>query len=238
MKTYSLRLKDKYELADRTVAFVFEKPEDFAFQAGQYVVMTLPKLLFPDDRRGMRSLSIASAPYEQDLTFAMRITESGFKRTLNALEVGEEVTVTQPIGHFVLPEEDARPVVFLVGGIGVTPARSILRQAEHDGRRQPFYLFYSNRRPEDSPFFKEMQSFPNLNYTCVATMTNAKESACEWNGETGYICRELLERHVADPRRALCYIVGGMGFLGAMEAMLAEMGIEKGDIRKDPFTGM
>jgi ferredoxin-NADP reductase len=238
MQTHSIRLKDKYEVADRTKAFVFEKPEGFSFEAGQYVVMTLPNLRFSDDRRGARSLSIASAPCDPDLVFAMRITESGFKRTLDALEAGDEVNVVGPVGHFVLPEEDARPVVFLIGGIGITPARSILRQASRDGRTQPFYLFCSNRRLEDAPFFKEMLRYPSLRYACIPTFTNPGASGSPWEGETGYIRQELLEKYVPDLREALYYIVGGIGFLKAMENMLAGIGIAPGDIRKDPFTGM
>ena len=238
MQTYAIKLTGKYEVADQTMAFVFEKPADFAFKAGQYVVMTLPELAFPDTRRGMRSLSIASAPYENELTFAMRITESGFKKTLNAMEIGSEVTVTQAIGHFVLDESE-RPVVFLIGGIGITPARSILRQAEHDGSSRAFSLFYSNRRPHDASFSEEMQAFPKLRYQCIDTLTNQEAAdQCSWQEERGYICDTMLSKYIPEVSEPLYYIVGSPTFAKAMITMLEGMGVEKDAIKQDPFTGI
>jgi ferredoxin-NADP reductase len=238
MQTYTIKLKEKREVADQTIAFVFEKPADFAFQAGQYVVMTLPNLAFSDDRRGIRSLSIASAPFEDDLVFAMRITDSGFKQTLNAMEIGGEVTVTQAIGHFVLDETN-RPVVFLIGGIGITPARSILRQAECDELKRSFYLFYSNRHPQDASFASELQDFPTLDYHCIDTLTNQKAAdRCEWQEERGYICESMLQKYSTDIENPMYYIVGSPAFANAMMTMLAGMGVDKESIKQDPFTGI
>lgn len=238
MQIYTIKLKEKREVADRSVAFVFEKPADFVFQAGQYVVMTLSNLTFPDNRRGIRSLSIASAPYEDELVFAMRITQSGFKQTLMTMEVGGEVTITQAIGHFVLDEND-RPVVFLIGGIGITPARSILRQAVHDELKQSFYLFYSNRHPEDASFSDELQDFPTLDYTCIDTLTNQEAAdACVWQEERGYICDHMVKKYISDVKNPMYYIVGSPVFANAMTAMLIGMGVEKDAIKQDPFTGI
>ncbi|MDD5083944.1 MAG: FAD-dependent oxidoreductase [Candidatus Moranbacteria bacterium] len=238
MQTYTIKLIGKQEIADQTVAFVFEKPQDFTFQAGQYVVMTLPKLAFPDNRRGIRSLSIASAPYEDTLMFAMRITDSGFKQTLNTMEIGDEATITKAIGHFVLDESE-RPVVFLIGGIGITPARSILRQAVRDGSKRRFCLFYSNRRPQDASFASELQEFPTLDYHCVDTLTNQDAAdRCEWQEERGYICDHMLEKYLDDPKSPQYYVVGSPVFANAMIAMLTGMGVEKESIKQDPFTGI
>lgn len=239
MQTYTIKLKRKYEIADQTTAFVFEKPQDFSFRAGQYVVMTIPVLTFPDNRRGMRSLSIASAPYENELVFAMRITDSGFKQTLNAMEVGGEVVITQALGHFVLSEDVSRPVVFLIGGIGITPARSILRQAVYEKNKQPFYLFYSNRRPQDASFSDEMQEFPELNYRCIDTLTNHEAAdLCAWQEERGYICDIMLQKYIDDIKSPIYYIVGSPAFAGAMITMLSGLGVEKNSIKQDPFTGI
>lgn len=238
MQTYTLTLQSKSEVADQTVAFVFDKPQDFVFHAGQYVVMTLHELAFPDNRRGIRSLSIASAPYENELVFAMRITDSGFKQTLNAMPIGGTVTVTQAIGHFVL-DETLRPVVFLIGGIGITPARSILRQAVHDNNKRPFYLFYSNRHPEDASFASELQEFPTLDYHCIDTLTNQEAAdRCDWQEERGYICESMLQKYLTDITAPMYYIVGSPTFAKAMIDMLIAMNVDKESIKQDPFTGI
>jgi ferredoxin-NADP reductase len=237
MNTYPIRLKDKYEIADRTFAFVFEKPEGFQFQAGQYIAMTLPKLDFTDAKGATRVLSIASAPNDNELVFGMRITESAFKKTLAEMPVGGEVTIRDATGHFVLPEDQKHPIVFLVGGIGITPVRSILRQASREKRRNPFVLFYSNRRPEDASFCEEMQNFAGLNYRCIDTLTQ-NEGMCAWQEESGYICADMLKKYLTEVSRALYYIAGANGFIQAMEKILQELGVPEANIKKDPFTGL
>jgi ferredoxin-NADP reductase len=237
MNTYSIRLKNKYEIAERTFAFVFEKPPEFQFQAGQYTAMTLPKLDFTDTKGATRVLSIASAPSDTELMFGMRITESAFKKTLAEMPLGGEVMIRSATGHFVLPEDQEREIVFLAGGIGITPVRSMLRQAAIEKRRNPFVLFYSNRRPEDAPFCKEVQNFSELNYRCIDTLTQ-NEGVCAWQEESGYICAEMLKKYLTEISHSLYYVVGATVFIGAMEKILAELDIPDANIKKDPFTGL
>ena len=60
--TYQVQLKSRREVAEKTVAFYFEKPTNFLFQAGQFI-----DLIFPDQQSGQaeekqRTFTIASAP--------------------------------------------------------------------------------------------------------------------------------------------------------------------------------
>lgn len=237
MNTYSIHLKNKYEIAERTFAFVFEKPQGFQFQAGQYTAMTLPKLDFTDAKGATRVLSIASAPSDTELVFGVRITETAFKKTLAGMPLGGEVMICDATGHFILPEDQQCKIVFLAGGIGITPVRSILRQAAMEKRRNPFILFYSNRRPEDAPFCKEVQNFSGLNYRCIDTLTR-NEGVCDWQEESGYICAEMLKKYLTEISYSLYYVVGTTGFIGAMEKILMELGVPDANIKKDPFTGL
>jgi ferredoxin-NADP reductase len=238
MQNYSIRLKRKYEIADRTMAFVFERPADFDFRAGQYVVMTLSKLAFPDNRAGKRSLSIASAPYEDELLFAMRMTESGFKRTLSEWRTNDDVSVTQAVGHFVLDESE-RPAVFLIGGIGITPVRSMMRQAVFERSKRAFFVFYSNRRSEDMAFRAEMQEFSEIDYHCIDTLTNQEAAdACKWQKERGYICRSMIDKYLTGASNPVYYIVGSPAFAQSMRTMLEGNGVANDSIKQDPFTGI
>ncbi len=237
MQTYTVKLVSKREVARQTFAFSFEKPAGFSFQAGQYVAMSLPELAFPDDRRGHRSLSIASAPSDPELVFAMRISESGFKKTIAAMPIGGEVIIRDAVGHFVLPDDQSRTIIFLAGGIGITPVRSILRQAVVDKRQNPFFLFYSNRRPEDAPFIDEMLAFKSPTCTVINTLTDPG-MICEWMDENGYLCADMVRQYVPEPAQALYYLVGSLSFLEAMEKVAAELGVGPENIKKDPFTGL
>lgn len=241
MANFSLKFKNKIQVADGTWSFVFEKPADFAFEAGQYIALVLPRLVVPDKRGPVRSLSICSAPSERDLVFSVRITDSGFKQTLMALEPGEVAQATKPIGHFVLSHaSDGKRIVFLAGGIGVTPIRSILIESTHAGLDRPFSFFYSNRMIKDAAFHEELKSLGLPNYQYVATFSQETLPCTGTNEERGYICEDMLRKYLPADEIAgsWYYLVGAPAFIGAMEKMLVEMGVAKERCVNDPFTGL
>jgi ferredoxin-NADP reductase len=238
MNTYTIKLKEKRSVADQTVAFVFEKPEGFTFQSGQYVAITLPKLDFEDKKGTTRCMSIASAPSDDHLMFAMRITDTAFKQTLQAMPIGGEILIRDAVGRCVMPADETRPIVFLAGGIGITPVRSMLREAMATGRQNPFYLFYSNREAKDVAFAEEMQVFPRLKFVGIDTLTQ-EQNFCPWQEETGVICRPMVEKYVPDVAEVLYFVIGTVGFSNAMKQMLMqELGVADSSIMMDPFTGM
>ncbi len=237
MANFTITLQESREVADGTRLFVFDKPEGYDFTAGQYVAMTLPKLVAEDQKGATRSLSIASAPFEDSLYFAMRGGESGFKQTLWQMKPGDTVTITKAVGFFTIPADD-RPVVFLVGGIGITPARSILKQAEHEGSKRPFTLFYSNRFQKDAAFHEELKDLKLERFRYVTVLSQSQEPCAETDEERGYICNPMLHKYVDGPEKSLYYLVGSPSFIEAMEGMLEEMGVPKEQRKKDPFTGL
>ena len=93
----TLTLQKVEDCANGTKTFVFDKPENFTFRAGQYVAFKIDNLIAPDYRAGVRSLSICSAPSEPFMAFTVRESESGFKKTLWAMEPGATVSITPPI---------------------------------------------------------------------------------------------------------------------------------------------
>lgn len=241
MANTTLQFKNKIPVADGTWSFLFEKPADFSFEAGQYIALVLPRLIVPDARGPVRSLSICSAPCESDLVFTVRITESGYKQTLMALEPGEMVQVTKPIGHFTLSHAaDQQRMVFLAGGIGVTPVRSILVQAVHDDLERPFTVFLSNRQQKDAAFHEELKGLRLRNYRYIATLTQEQLPGTGSGNEQGYINAEMLQKYVPvdEILTSWYYLVGAPAFVGAMEAMLDSMGVAKERCVNDPFTGM
>lgn len=239
MANYTLTFKEKMNVADGTDMFVFDKPADFVFEAGQYVVLRLSNLVAPDTRAGVRSFSISSAPCEDHVAFTMRQGESGFKQTMYALKAGDTIGATGPVGHFTLSHaEGGLPIVFLVGGIGVTPMRSILKQAEHEGDTRSFIALYSNRFEKDAAFHQELKSLklPNLRY--VSTLSQEMIPCAGGDEERGYICESMVRKYVADITGVWFYIVGGPAFIEAMEKMLSEMGVAKERQVCDPFAGL
>lgn len=233
------RLTRSETVAEGTMAFHFERPQGFAFQAGQNVLMTLLEPPESDSAGSSRTFTIASAPHEPELAFATRMRDTAFKRVLGSAKPGLRVTLDGPSGVMVLHEDAARPAVFLAGGIGITPFLSMARHAAHQRLPHRIFLFYSNRRPEDGAFLEELGALEksNANYRLIATMAEAGKSARPWTGETGFIRRDMLERHLPDLLAPVYYYAGPPAMAMAMHDMLAGLGVAEGDMRSEEFYG-
>ena len=239
MATYKVKLKRREEVAEGTSAFYFEKPEGFQFKAGQFMRFTSIDPPETDAEGNTRTFSIASAPHEQDLMIATRMRDTAFKRVIKSMPLGSELEVKGPYGKMTLHDDPARPAVFLTGGIGITPFRSIALAAADSGQPHRLSLFYSNRRPEDAAFLDELTELQKINphYRFIATMTSAASSKRPWTGETGYINAEMLARFVDDLKAPVYYIAGPEGLVTAIGKTLGEAGVSEADIRAEEFTG-
>jgi ferredoxin-NADP reductase len=239
MAIYRIKLKDHRQIAEGTMAFHFEKPEGFAYKAGQFADFTLIDPAETDAEGNIRGFSLASAPYEDSVMFATRMRDTAFKRVLKRMEPGTELTMDAPYGSFTLHNDASRPAVFLTGGIGVTPVRSILLQAAHDNLPHKIFVFDSNNRPEDAAFLDELRQVQevNPNYTFIGTMTQMEKSLRAWHGETGYITRAILLKYIGDLMPPIYYIAGPQAMVHAMRGILNEAGVNDDNIRTEEFTG-
>ncbi len=239
METFRAKVIRISNVAEKTISIELEKPIGFSFVAGQYSLLSVLNLVEQDSKGPHRCMSIASAPSDDHLLFAMRLSESGYKKSVARLSPGDEMIVGKPIGQFTLVSNDASPIVFLVGGIGITPARSILREANFSKDGRDFSLFYSNYRPEDTAFFEEFSiGFPDISFKNVLSMTDMEKSSRPWSGERGFITGEMIQKYVGDVSAAMYYLVGTLPFTRAMEGILADFRIGKDRIKQDPFIGL
>jgi len=233
----NVKLTKKEEIANGTMAFHFEKPAGFEFRAGQFGDWTLIDPPETDEEGNTRGFSIVAAPYEPDLMFATRLRDTAFKRVLRELPVGSEVKLDAPYGDFTLHKTESTPAVFLIGGIGVTPVRSMIAQATYDKAGHKITLFHANRTREDAPFREEFERLAqeNPNFTFMPVLT---ESAPEgWQGERGRIDEAMLRRHIIDLNVPIYYLSGPEGMVKAMRVLLVSIGINEDNIRTEEFTG-
>ena len=221
------------------MAFRFEKPFGWTFEAGQSMDITLLAPSETDAEGNTRTFTIASAPYEKSLMVATRMRDTAFKRVLKVMPLGTAVQIEGPAGDLTLHRDAARAAVFLSGGIGITPFRSIAFAAAKEQLPHRMFLFYSNRRPEDAAFLAELQVLEkeNPNYKLIASMTGMEKSHRPWNGETGVIGKEMLARHLKDAQSPIYYIAGPPGMVKALHGMINESGVDEGDIRTEEFSG-
>jgi len=230
---------NRVEVAEGTISFHFEKPTGFDFKPGQSADLTLPNPPETDAEGNVRTFSIASAPFEDQLMFATRMRDTAFKRSLKKMPLGTVVKMDSAMGSFTLHKNSAKPAVFLAGGIGVTPFSSIVREADHDRAPHKLYLFYSNRRPEDAPFVEVLQNLEKTNpqFRFIATMTEMRRSKKTWNGETGRIDQEMLSKYLNELRGPIYYVAGPPALVSGMRKMLVASGVDEDDIRSDEFSG-
>jgi ferredoxin-NADP reductase len=236
---FRTKLLGRSTVAEGTMAFHFAKPIGFNFKAGQAADLTLLNPPESDSEGNIRTFSIASPPFENQLTFATRMRDTAFKRSLKNTPIDTDINIASPSGSFTLQKNANKPAVFLAGGIGITPFLSIVRQADHDRLPHKLNLFYSNRRPEDAAYLDILQGLEktNPNFRLSATMTEMAHSGREWTGETGFINGEMLARHLGTLQGPIYYIAGPPPMVAAMREMLVGAGVDEDDIRSEEFAG-
>jgi ferredoxin-NADP reductase len=235
----TVKLKDRKQVAEGTMAFYFDKPAGFEFRAGQAMDVTLLDPPETDGEGNIRTFSIVSAPFEDHLAVATRMRDTAFKRVLKTVPLGTEVKVENPGGSLTLHKNASKPGVFLAGGIGITPFMSILGEAAHEKLPHRLYLFYANHRPEDAPFLDALNGLQkaNPNFRFVPTMTDMEKSKQEWTGERGVIDGAMLSRTIPDLQGPIYYIAGPPAMVAAMRKMLINATVDEDDIRTEEFAG-
>ena len=236
---FTSHLISKKEVAERTMMFEFERPKGFTFKAGQHVDIVLQEPLETDEKGNSRDFSLVNTPSERELVVATRMRDSAFKRVLGEAKTGFEVGIEGPYGSFMLHQDANRPAIFLVGGIGITPFMSMIKNATEKGLPHKLFLFYSNHRPEDAAFLDELEGLArkNKNFVFVPTMTEAGASKQSWEGETGYLTLDMVDRHVPERMSAVYYAAGPPQMVAATRKLLGEAGVSDDDIRTEEFSG-
>jgi glycine betaine catabolism B len=241
-----LKLLDKIPKNGTDVmSFKFSKSDDhnhLNYRAGQFAIVDLGT---KEDPKGpLRSFTMASSPTEDAILITTRIRESPFKKKLAALEIGSSAKITSPLGKFVLPDDHSKPVVFLSGGIGVTPFRSMIRYATDKQVPSKITMFDSNRNVENTLFKEEFDDClkRNNNLKIVYTITEEEQSknAEGWKGERGFINEAMLTRYLTrnELDNSIFYLCGPPGMLNAMQKMLEDdLHISKHCIKTEVFTG-
>jgi ferredoxin-NADP reductase len=144
METSFLR---KTQNAPTIWSFYFTKPPALAWQAGDYVELSLPQAGTHGDRRWA---SIATSPTEPELMFTFRITEppSEYKQTLLRLSEGEKAQISPPMGSFNLPTDPGEKLLFVAAGVGITPYRAMLQYLSDTDDARDISLIYVAKKTD------------------------------------------------------------------------------------------
>jgi ferredoxin-NADP reductase len=235
-----LRLKRKARVAPGVVDFYFAPSQRLTFRPGQYLECTLAH---PNaDARGVRRyFTIASSPTEQDIQLGVRFYKrsSTFKTALYGLGGRTKLLGGQIAGDFTLPNDTGRKLVFIAGGIGVTPFRSMLKYLLDTNQRRDIVMLYANRNANDFVYqdvLSEAQS--RLGMRAVYTVTNQASVPANWAGARGRIDAQMIQSVVPDYRERTFYLSGPPEMVDEHERALRGLGVRRTRIKKDYFSGL
>jgi len=240
MPRFSTRLVERFEVAKGTMAFAFDRPADFQFTAGQFITLILPDPPHTDAKGNRRTFSIASPPQASGrIEIATRMTGSALKRSLAEAPFGSPVELIGPSGSFTLHSDASTPAVFIVGGIGITPFRSMTHDAVLRRLPHRITLIYSNRNPESTAFHDEFLKLagthPALTY--IPTMTEAETSQQPWEGERRFVTADFLRDHIKDLDTSIFYLAGPPGLVSGGTKAVIEAGADPARVRSEEFEG-
>lgn len=230
-ETYDVAFLDGRDTAPGTGTFRFAKPSGYGFAPGQFLSLTLATR----DGEQTKPFTHDQAPADPYLEITTRLTGSAFKDALLALGPGDTVRVTGPRGRMTLPE-GVRRAAFLVGGVGVTPARAIIRDAVQRGSGLEVALFYGNQDESSIPFGEEFDGYAATHPEILVVHVLAEPGA-GWRGEKGFITADIVRRYV-DPLDGWHWVVTGPpGMITAMAGVLTDLGIPEDRVSIESFAG-
>ena len=144
----------------------------------------------------------------------------------------------QLAGEFVLPTDRRAKLVFMAGGIGITPFRSMIKHLLDRDEKRPIAVLYSNRTAPEIVYRDVLEEARRrLGIETVYTLTDAKGVPPDWQGETGRVDAEMIAKTVPDYRERMFYLSGPRSLVVGFEEVLRKIGIPKSRIKTDFFPG-
>lgn len=236
----TLKLKNAIQITPDTGEFIFDTDSPLKFKPGQYLEWTLGHKS-PDSRGNRRYFTIASSPTESELRLGVKFypKPSSFKKALANMEIGDMLIASQLAGEFVIPRNKNKKLVFIAGGIGVTPFRSMVKYLIDTKQKRDITMVYANKTVDDiayKDFFDGASSSP-LGLKMVYAVSETKDLPIHYTGYTGYVNEQIIQKEIPDFQNRFFYISGPHIMVSSTEKVLKNLGINSGQIKTDFFPG-
>ncbi len=214
-------------VADSTFSFYFENIDLPDWKAGQYIQLIVPHK--KEDNRGHRRFfTISSAPFEKNITITTRIEQndsSTYKKALNGLEAGQIVECSEARGGFLV-EDTGKKLVFIAGGIGITPIRAILFNLVYNKALFHADLLYAGRSTSFA-FKDELEQIK----------TEGHDLKIYYFVEPEIINEKVLGKIYKTFDEKIYYLSGPINMVKAIAEILHKKDILKENIKTDFFPG-
>jgi len=220
-------------VAHNIKTFWFKPEKPMRYIAGQFTELYLTH---PDaDNRGQRRwFTISSSPTDPLVSITTKFASqhgSTFKQTLAALKPGTPLKLAEAMGDFVLPKNPATKLIFVAGGMGITPMHSMIKWLLDTGEKRDIHLIYAVTEQDElafEPLFKQ--------YGCQLT-TVIKQPPSSYKGETGSLDANRILELAGDDGESLFYLSGPEPMVEAFTKDLKAKGVDKRRLVTDYFPG-
>lgn len=219
------------EEADNIRTFRFKTESNYIYTAGQFAEWTL-KHDEPDNRGTKRWFTLSSSPKDDFISLTTKFDRdksSSFKKALREMLLGDEIEVSQPMGDFVLPKIIQTPLIFVAGGIGITPFHSILTWLNQTDENRNIRMLYAVNS-EDEIVFED--TFKKSNQHVTITVNNPSSS---WGGERGYLTAETILGLEQPDENSLVFVSGPEPMVEKLEKDLRSKGLASKQLVLDFF---
>ena len=229
------RLKQKIPLASDVYEFIFEliEPSTIDFQSGQFVLIyaTNPAT----GELISRAYSIASVPSQNnELHIVIAIIKTGtLTPILDTWEIGHELQIQGPFGHFTLKSPADRELIFVATSTGIAPFHSMILDLLSKGDSRSMHVYFGVRHEENIFYQREFETLakqhPNLHFTL--TLSQPFDA---WKGSR---CRvtALLPQQSFNPATTDVYMCGGKGMIDDVRAIFLQKGFDPSHLYFEQF---
>jgi len=235
MKTYKVKFTERIKRTPTIESFRFAQKEKIDFKAGQFL-----KLIFDEndlqDKELNKYLSFSNSPDKDYIEVTKRLSESAFSKKLNALKAGDEVLIQAPFGKCTI-ESSHKNIVFLVGGIGITPVISIIEDIVGKELNNRAGLIYSNRTEAEIAFKDKLDEWKDANKNIKICYTITEYQPKDKTYVFGRIDEGLINREIKDLKDCVFFIFGPPKMVEAIKKICLAAGIEEGVIKIESFIG-
>ncbi len=232
-------IKRKKWIATDTLEIVLPLQKKLAFAPGQYMEWTLPHDN-PDSRGNRRYFTIASSPTEKVLRLGVKLNQAGssYKQAMAMATTDTPIVGAQLSGDFTLPRDPRQKLVFIAGGIGITPFRSMIKYLLDVDEARSIVVLYSNKTADEVVYRDVLdEAERRLSIRTVYTLTDRASRPANWTGRLGRIDARMIAEEVPDYLERVFYLSGPQGMVRAYEEILTGMGVPEKQIKTDFFPG-
>ena len=194
-----------------------------------------------DSRGNRRYFTLASSPTENLVHLGVRFYDQGssFKQAMSSMDGEIPIVGAQLAGDFTLPPDPKQKLVFIAGGIGITPFRSMLKYLLDMQDRRDIILFYANKTADEIVYQDILNTAQaRLGMKTFYTLTDTTVIPRNWPGYVGRISEQMLREAMPDYQERTYYLSGPPNMVNAYEQVLKSMGVKYGQIKKDFFPGL